>query len=291
MLNIFFKLVLTSLLMLSAASFSFSARPRTSPYMKMMVESTKDEILKKVEKNIPRGSVVVIKYGGHAMEDFELAKYFCEDIADLCRIGILPVVVHGGGPQIARTLKSLEIVSTFVNGLRVTDDKTMEVAQMVLCGTINKNIVGRRIPLVIFRSLTDHERTAGMISKQTGIRGAIGLSGLDSKLIVAKVKQPELGLVGEPMEVNSKLIKDLLALQIVPVIAPVGFNIDGSGSLNINADTAAGAVAEGLKVLSSYLLLEYSNKQLKLSLLTLSVPQKFVGRQVAIADRYHRGTR
>lgn len=87
-----------------------------------------------------------------------------------------------------------------------------------------------------------------MISKQPGIRGALGLSGLDSKLIVAKIKQPELGLVGEPLEVNTALISDLLRLNVVPVIAPVGFNVEGGGSLNINADTAAGAVAEALKV-------------------------------------------
>lgn len=139
--------------------------------------------------------------------------------------------MHGGGPQIAKTLKSLEIESTFVNGLRVTDPKTMEVAQMVLCGSINKNIVG-------------------MISSQKGIKGALGLCGLDCNLIVAKVKEPELGLVGEPLRVNTKLITDLLLLGIVPVIAPVGCNDDGGGSLNINADTAAGAVAEALKVCS-----------------------------------------
>ena len=103
------------------------------------------------------------------MENFELATFFCQDIAALCRIGILPIVVHGGGPQIKKTLESLGIESKFVNGLRVTDENVMETAQMVLCGQINKNIVG-------------------MISNNKDIQGALGLCGLDSNLIQAKVK-------------------------------------------------------------------------------------------------------
>ena len=173
------------------------------------------------------------------MENAELAKYFCEDIASLCRLGILPVIVHGGGPQIAKTLKSLSIESSFVNGLRVTDPKTMEVAQMVLCGSINKDIVG-------------------MISSQHGIRGAIGLCGLDAKLIMAKQKNLDLGLVGEPTKVNTELINDILKLKLVPVIAPIGSNEQGGGSLNINADTAAGAVAEALKV-NDYIIISCFN--------------------------------
>ena len=104
--------------------------------------SYKDGLISEVKQNFVAGSVVVIKYGGHAMENPELSKYFCEDVADLSRIGVLPVIIHGGGPQIAKTLKSLAIESVFVQGLRVTDQKTMEVAQMVLCGSINKDIVG-----------------------------------------------------------------------------------------------------------------------------------------------------
>jgi acetylglutamate kinase len=159
------------------------------------------------------------------MENDELKKYFCEDIAALCSTGILPIVVHGGGPQIAAMLKKLEIESKFINGLRVTDEKTMQVAQMVLCGSINKEIVG-------------------MISNNGAT--ALGLCGLDSGLIKAK-QLPDLGLVGEPSTVNTNLLKQLLSLKLVPVIAPVGTNEVGGGSLNINADTAAGAVAEGLK--------------------------------------------
>ncbi len=139
-------------------------------------------------------------------------------------------------------MKKLEIESKFLQGLRVTDPKTMEVAQMVLCGSINKDI-------------------AGMISSQPGVRGAIGLCGLDGKLIQAKAMvktaidevtgkeiQLDLGLVGDPTIVNTQLLRDLLNLSLVPVCAPVGCNEVGGGSLNINADTAAGNVAEALKV-------------------------------------------
>lgn len=171
--------------------------------------------------------MVVIKYGGHAMENDEAKTQFCQDIAALCRTGVLPVIVHGGGPQIAKMLASLSIESRFENGLRVTDDKTMEVAQMVLCGSINKEIVGK-------------------ISTQAGVRGAIGLCGLDAGLIKARVKNPALGLVGEPTTVNTQVVRDLLSLKLVPVIAPVGCNEEGGTALNINADTAAGAVAEAL---------------------------------------------
>lgn len=140
-------------------------------------------------------------------------------------------------------LKKLEIESKFLQGLRVTDQKTMEVAQMILCGAINKDI-------------------SGMISAQPGVRGAVGLCGLDGKLIQAKVIDKtivneageevklDLGLVGDPTIVNTQLLKDLLSLALVPVIAPIGSNEVGGTSLNINADTAAGSVAEALKVIS-----------------------------------------
>ena len=141
-------------------------------------------------------------------------------------------------------LKKLEIESKFLQGLRVTDQKTMEVAQMILCGAINKDI-------------------SGMISAQPGVRGAVGLCGLDGKLIQAKVIDKtiineageevklDLGLVGDPTIVNTQLLKDLLSLALVPVIAPIGSNEVGGTSLNINADTAAGSVAEALKVTTS----------------------------------------
>lgn len=173
------------------------------------------------------------------MENDELKQFFCEDIAALSKVGIFPIVVHGGGPQIAKMLSSLNIESKFVQGLRVTDAKTMEVAQMVLCGSINKEIVGR-------------------ISAQEGVRGAVGLCGLDAGLIkadiVRKVVKDEngveqvldFGLVGDPTEVNVDLLRDLIGLRLVPVIAPIGSGVNGR-SLNINADTAAGSVAEALK--------------------------------------------
>jgi acetylglutamate kinase len=141
-------------------------------------------------------------------------------------------------------LKKLEIESKFLQGLRVTDQKTLEVAQMVLCGAINKDI-------------------SGMISAQSGVRGAIGLCGLDGKLIQAKTIDKmivndagenvklDLGLVGDPTIVNTQLLKDLLSIGLVPVIAPIGSNEVGGTSLNINADTAAGSVAEALKVKGS----------------------------------------
>ena len=185
--------------------------------------------------------MVVIKYGGHAMENEDLRQAFCEDVGILCRLGVVPVIVHGGGPQIQKMLNALHIESRFVQGLRVTDAKTMEVAQMVLCGSINKDIVAS-------------------ISQQAGVVGAIGLSGLDANLIRAKLAQKtmtdastgkevplELGLVGEPYEVNAQLLRSFVDLQLVPVIAPVGCD-DSGRSLNINADTSAGAVAEALKV-------------------------------------------
>lgn len=185
-------------------------------------------LLNDVKGATPAGSVVVVKYGGHAMENDEAKKNFCEDIAALCSVGVIPVIVHGGGPQIKSMLGTLGVESTFLNGLRVTDQQTMDVAQMVLCGSINKDIVRR-------------------ISCLEGTRGAIGLSGVDSKLIQAKVKDPQLGLVGEPTKVAADIVNDIIKLKLVPVIAPVGCDESTGQALNINADTAAGAVAEALK--------------------------------------------
>lgn len=186
------------------------------------------QLINKVKSNIRPNAVVVIKYGGHAMDNNELRDIFYDDLAILYRdIGIIPIVVHGGGPQIQKMLTSLSIVSKFVDGLRVTDTATMEIAQMVLCGSINKEIVSK-------------------VSQKSGVYGAIGLSGLDSGLIKASRKDERLGLVGEPSSVNAEFLRSLLKLNIIPIIAPVGTDVNGGGSLNINADTAAGAVAEAL---------------------------------------------
>ncbi|QEX15237.1 acetylglutamate kinase [Hypericibacter terrae] len=178
------------------------------------------------------GKRFVIKYGGHAMVDAELAKVFAQDIVLMKQIGIHPIVVHGGGPQIGQMLDRLQIKSSFVDGLRVTDAATVEVVEMVLAGTINKQIVAA-------------------INSAGG--SAIGLSGKDAGLIEARRhflekdgKQIDIGLVGEPAKVNPQVIDLLQNSDFVPVIAPVGFGPDGL-TYNINADTAAGAIAAAAK--------------------------------------------
>lgn len=183
---------------------------------------------------------VVIKYGGHAMENEELSLMFAKDVVLLKLLGLHPVVVHGGGPQIGRMLEKLGIVSTFEDGLRVTDAASMEIVEMVLAGGINKSIV---------RAIN----AAG--------GKAVGLSGSDANLITAvkatKTKKDpdsniervvDLGFVGEPDKVDPSVL-NALARQaeddFIPVVAPVGVGADGR-SFNINADTAAGAVAAAL---------------------------------------------
>ncbi len=182
---------------------------------------------------------IVIKYGGHAMVDPELAKGFARDVVTLKLLGIHPVIVHGGGPQIGALLDRLSIKSEFKDGLRVTDDATMEVVEMVLSGPINKSIVRA-------------------ISAAGG--KAVGLSGADGNLIRArkatKVQKDvysniesvvDLGYVGEPEHVDIAVLKALRDADddLIPVVAPVGMGEDGA-RYNINADTAAGAVAAAL---------------------------------------------
>ncbi len=185
------------------------------------------------------GATFVIKYGGHAMGDPQLAKMFARDVVLLKQVGIHPIVVHGGGPQIGDMLKRLAIKSEFVDGLRVTDEATVEVVEMVLAGSINKQIVAE-------------------INAAGGV--AVGLSGKDGNLIRARKlsrtkRDPksniervlDLGLVGEPDVINP-LILDVFRRsdEIIPVIAPIGFGADGE-TLNINADTAAGAIASAMR--------------------------------------------
>ncbi|MBL71467.1 MAG: acetylglutamate kinase [Rhodobiaceae bacterium] len=180
---------------------------------------------------------VVIKYGGHAMGDDVLARQFAHDVVLLKQSGINPVIVHGGGPQIAAMLERLNIKSSFKNGLRVTDAQTIEVVEMVLAGAINKQIV-----------------TALNAAGGT----AVGLSGKDGDLLVAKktrskAKDPtsnvekavNLGFVGTPQKVNSHILDVMLASDIIPVIAPIATSASGQ-TLNVNADTAAGAIAAAL---------------------------------------------
>ena len=170
------------------------------------------------------GKSFVIKYGGHAMVKPELAEIFARDIVLLKQVGINPIVVHGGGPQIGELLKRLDIKSEFVDGLRVTDAQTMEVVEMVLAGTTNKAVVNA-------------------INAAGGM--AVGLSGKDARLVRArKLYSPkgDLGFVGDPEEVNPQVLKALEGAGMIPVIAPIGFG-EGGESYNINADTVAGAIA------------------------------------------------
>lgn len=171
------------------------------------------------------GSIFVIKYGGAAMEEESLKKEFAKDVALLKYVGINPVIVHGGGPMIGRLLNDLKIPTRFVDGLRVTDEKTLQVAEMVLSGSVNKEIV---------KNIND------MGGK------AIGLSGKDGRLLVAKqVGGKDVGLVGEIVSVDVAIIKDISRHGYIPVIAPIADGVDGK-AYNINADTAAGSIAAAL---------------------------------------------
>ncbi|HHV77307.1 MAG TPA: acetylglutamate kinase [Syntrophothermus lipocalidus] len=173
------------------------------------------------------GKTVVIKYGGSAMTDCSLKKAVMEDIVLMKYVGMHPVVVHGGGPDITRMLERLGITTSFVNGLRVTDEATMEIVEMVLVGKINKEIV------------------AG-INDSGGL--AVGLSGKDGRLIRAEPipGKEMLGMVGQVREINTELIETLTERGYIPVISPVGIG-DRGESYNINADHVAGAIASALK--------------------------------------------
>ncbi|WCL54925.1 acetylglutamate kinase [Gimibacter soli] len=191
------------------------------------------------------GETFVIKYGGHAMGDADLARQFAEDVVLLKQVGINPVIVHGGGPQIGSMLKRLGVQSEFIDGLRVTDAATVEIAEMVLCGSINKSIVA------------DLNAAGGR---------AIGLSGKDSDMVLARKvsrtkRDPDsnieqvidLGFVGEPCMVDPTFLKSSMAAGIIPVIAPIAMGEDGK-TYNINADTMAGAIAGALKARRFFLL-------------------------------------
>ncbi len=191
------------------------------------------------------GRTFVVKYGGHAMGDAALADTFAKDIVLLKQVGINPIVVHGGGPQIKQMLDKLKIKSEFVDGLRVTDQATMEIVEMVLAGAINKQIV------------TAINRAGG---------SAIGVSGKDAELIRARKvtrtrKDPDsnieqvldLGFAGEPYKINPHILETLEKSDIIPVIAPVGMGEHGE-TFNINADTAAGAIAAEIKACKLMLL-------------------------------------
>ncbi|MFM8746140.1 MAG: acetylglutamate kinase [Aestuariivirga sp.] len=182
--------------------------------------------------------IIVVKYGGHAMIDPALAQRFARDIVMLKVCGLNPVVVHGGGPQINRMLDKLDVKPEFREGLRVTDAATMEVVEMVLSGAINKSIVAS--------------------IQQAGGR-AVGISGKDGNLLIAEkltkkktdpatgqTMEIDFGYVGEPARVNTEILHTIMKSDAIPVIAPVGVGRDGE-TFNVNADTAAGAVATALR--------------------------------------------
>ena len=168
-----------------------------------------------------RDKVVVVKYGGNAMVDPALARSFAEDVVLMRSVGIKPVVVHGGGPQIGELMDRLGKKSEFRDGLRVTDAETLDIARMVLVGKVNRDIVA---------SINVH----GPI--------AVGLSGEDAGLILASARNPELGFVGDVEDVNPAILERLLAEGLVPVVSTIGADVAGQ-AYNINADTVAGAVA------------------------------------------------
>ena len=213
--------------------------------------SERKSIIAKISKNLDtkietietyakkfKNKYIVIKYGGHAMGDDALSTSFCEDISILQKLSIKPVIVHGGGPQIGAMLNKLNIESKFVEGLRVTNEETVKIVEMVLSGSINKDIVNK-------------------INKTGSI--AVGLSGKDAKLILAKKlknkvkdnnsnieKFLDIGFVGEPIKINPSIINKLSKNNMIPIVAPVGFGNKGE-TYNINADTAAGHIASALK--------------------------------------------
>ncbi|RYE01805.1 MAG: acetylglutamate kinase [Sphingomonadales bacterium] len=191
------------------------------------------------------GQTFVVKYGGHAMGDPELARDFAEDVVLLKAVGINPIVVHGGGPQIGAMLKRLGVESSFVGGLRVTDAATAEVAEMVLAGKINKEIVA-------------------WIADAGG--RAVGISGKDAGLVIAeKIRRTEpdpnsgierhvdLGFVGDPVSVDPTILYALAKENFIPVVAPVALGADGQ-TYNINADTMAGAIASACGASRFFLL-------------------------------------
>ena len=198
---------------------------------------TLEPIIKEVKTKL-ENKVTVVKFGGNAMGKKEYVASFAEDIVLLQQVGMLPIVVHGGGPQIGEMLAKLKIETEFIDGLRVTDSATIDVVEMVLCGVTNKSIV-----------------TA---ISNAGAK-AVGISGKDGKLITAKrllnidqhtdsnvEKAIDLGFVGVPEKIDPQVINALISEKMIPVIAPVGIGIDGL-TYNINADTAAGAISAAMK--------------------------------------------
>jgi len=232
----------------------------------------KAEVLMEALPYIQRfyGKTFVVKYGGRAMVDEQLKASFAQDIVLLKYVGISPVVVHGGGPQIDQTLKKMGIVSRYMQGMRVTDPETLDIVEMVLVGKVNKEIVG-------------------LINHQGGL--AVGLSGKDGGLILARKMNVEvaadgeaneiidLGMVGEIVRINPTVINSLDENKFIPVIAPVGVGENGE-TYNINADLVAGHIAEALGAVKLILLTDVegvrSEKGGLMSTLKISQARKLI---------------
>ncbi len=195
------------------------------------------------------GNAIVVKLGGHAMGDPESLRAFARDITLMKQCGVHPIIVHGGGPQIGQMLKRLDINSDFIDGLRVTDQATVEVVEMVLAGKINKEI-------------------AAAINLEGG--RAVGVSGKDANLMVARKlmhtmtdretganNEVDLGFVGEPVTINTDMLQTFIDSDLIPVIAPVAIGTQGE-TYNINGDTAAGAIAGAIKASRLLLLTDVS---------------------------------
>jgi acetylglutamate kinase len=212
--------------------------------------------------------VIVVKYGGHAMVDRKLSQQFARDMVMLKVCGLNPIVVHGGGPQINRMLDKLAVKAEFREGLRVTDQETMDVVEMVLAGAINKSIVAS--------------------IQQAGGR-AVGISGKDGSLMIAeryvkqktdpktgKVENIDFGFVGEPARINTEILETIMKSDAIPVIAPIGVGWEGD-TYNVNADTAAGAIATATQAKRLLMLTDVAgvldkNKQLISELRIADVP-------------------
>jgi acetylglutamate kinase len=180
-------------------------------------------------------AVVVVKYGGHAMGDDKVARDFSRDMVLLEQSGVNPVVVHGGGPQIGAMLAKLGIKSEFADGLRVTDKATMEIVEMVLAGSINKQIVG-------FIN-AEGGRAIGLCGKDGGMVTAVKIERADA--VDSNGKPRDLGFVGDVAKVDATVLEQILGRELIPVLAPVAQGADGA-TYNVNADTFAGAIAGAL---------------------------------------------
>jgi acetylglutamate kinase len=247
--------------------------------MSLTIDSAKN-IAEVLTESLPyiqkfTGRTVVVKYGGNAMTDEKLKQSFARDIVLMKLVGINPIVVHGGGPQIANVLDQLNIESNFVNGLRVTDSKTMDVVEMVLGGLVNKEIVG-------------------LLNKNHG--KAVGVTGKDGNLIKAKklrIKPNEgddevvdIGQVGKVVSIDTKVLEVLKDSDFIPVIAPIGADEKGA-SYNINADSVAGEIAKVLRAEKLILLTNVAGVQGRKGTVLTGLSIKQVAK--LIADKTIRG--